>query len=167
MPWLWRLHRVHHADRDFDVSTAARFHPLEIVLSMAWKLAVVAALGAPALAVAVFETGFALFTLWTHSNLALPARVEAQVRKLIVTPDLHRIHHSVRPEETNSNYGTALIAWDRLFGTYRASAHDPQDSMAIGLAEWQDDRPARLGFSLLIPFVPKSSPERGGGAPQA
>ncbi|QZH76082.1 MAG: sterol desaturase family protein [Erythrobacter sp.] len=153
VPWLWRLHRVHHTDRDFDVTTAARFHPLEIVLSMGWKMGVVAALGAPALAVVVFETGFALFTLWTHSNLALPARVESMVRKLIVTPDLHRIHHSVRMEETNSNYGTALTLWDRLFGTYRGSARDPQESMAIGLAEWQDDRPARLGFSLWLPFT--------------
>jgi sterol desaturase/sphingolipid hydroxylase (fatty acid hydroxylase superfamily) len=150
--WLWRLHRVHHTDRDFDVTTAARFHPLEIVLSMGWKMAVVAALGAPVLAVAVFETGFALLTLWTHSNLSLPTGVERVVRAAIVTPDMHRIHHSVRKAETNSNYGTALSGWDHLFGTYCAKARDPQASMAIGLEQWQDDRPARLGFSLLLPF---------------
>lgn len=153
VPWLWRAHRVHHSDRDFDVTTAVRFHPVEVVLSMGWKMVVVAALGAPALAVAVFETGFALFALWTHSNLALPVGVERVVRKIIVTPNLHRIHHSVLPRETNSNYGTALTAWDRLFGTYRCEARDPQESMTIGLAEWQDDRPARIGFSLLLPFA--------------
>jgi sterol desaturase/sphingolipid hydroxylase (fatty acid hydroxylase superfamily) len=130
-----------------------RFHPAEIVLSMGWKMVVVAALGAPALAVAVFETGFTLFALWTHSNLALHVGVERVVRKIIVTPNLHRIHHSVLPHETNSNYGTALTAWDRLFGTYRCASRDPQESMTIGLAEWQDDRPARLGFSLLLPFA--------------
>ncbi len=150
--WLWRLHRVHHTDRDFDVATAARFHPLEIVLSMVWKVGVVAALGAPASAVFVFETGFAVFTLWTHANLTLPGRWESAVRKLVVTPDMHRIHHSQRPRETNSNYGTFLSGWDRLFGTYIAAAQDPQDSLTIGLEQWQDERPARLGFSLMLPF---------------
>ena len=153
VPWLWRLHRVHHTDRDFDVTTAARFHPVEILLSTLWKGAVVAALGAPALAVFVFETGFALLTLWTHANLSLPAGIERVVRAVIVTPDMHRVHHSVRQPETDSNYGTFLSGWDRLFGTYVAAAHDPARTMPIGLREWQDDRPARLGFSLLLPFA--------------
>lgn len=150
--WLWRLHRVHHTDRDFDVTTAARFHPLEILPSMVWKVAVVAALGAPALAVFVFEVGFAIATLFTHANLSLPATWDSALRKLIVTPDMHRIHHSVRMPETNSNYGTLLSGWDRLFGTYTAQAQQPQRDMVIGLEEWQDHRPARLGFSLLLPF---------------
>ena len=145
MPLLWRLHRVHHVDREFDVTTAARFHPVEIVASMAWKMAVVAALGAPVLAVAVFETGFAMFTLWTHANVQLPARAERMVRAVIVTPGMHRIHHSVRPGETNSNYGTVLSGWDRLFGSYVGAARDEPRTMPIGLEEWRDERPRRLG----------------------
>ncbi|WP_082126329.1 sterol desaturase family protein [Aurantiacibacter marinus] len=155
VPLLWRLHRVHHTDRDFDVTTAARFHPAEILLSMAYKCAVVIALGAPVMAVFVFEVGFAVATLFTHANFALPARMDKMVRKLIVTPDMHRIHHSARMVETNSNYGTTLSLWDRLFGTYRALPHDPQAQMTIGLEEWQDERPAQLGFALKQPFIGK------------
>jgi len=153
IPLLWRLHRVHHTDRDFDVTTAARFHPGEILLSMAYKSALVIALGAPTLAVFVFEVGFAAATLFTHANFALPAKFDHALRNLIVTPDMHRIHHSARVEETNSNYGTALTLWDRMFGTYRAQPHDPQQNMTIGLEEWQDERPAQLGFALIQPFT--------------
>lgn len=149
VPLLWRLHRVHHTDRDFDVTTAARFHPGEIVLSLAYKMALVAALGAPPMAVFVFETIFALAALFTHANLALPAGLDRAVRLALVTPDMHRIHHSAVREETDSNYGTFLSGWDRLLGTYRAAAEAP---LTIGLAEWQDERPARLGWSLLLPF---------------
>ncbi len=152
VPLLWRLHRVHHTDRDFDVTTAARFHPVEIVLSTAYKAAVVAALGAPALAVFVFETGFAVLTLWTHANLSLPPKLERVVRWLLVTPTMHRVHHSERHVETDSNYGTFLSGWDRLFGTYTAQTREPQDTMPIGLGEWRGDETARLGFSLLLPF---------------
>ncbi|MGB3165212.1 MAG: sterol desaturase family protein [Alteraurantiacibacter sp.] len=152
VPILWRLHRVHHTDRDFDVTTGARFHPVEIVLSMVWKVGVVAALGAPPLAVFVFETGFALFTIWTHSNLSLPTPFDRAVRRVLVTPDMHRVHHSVCMRETNSNYGTVLSGWDRLFGTYRAATQKPPRTMPIGLEEWQDERPAKLGFSLSLPF---------------
>ena len=152
VPLLWRLHRVHHVDRGFDVTTAARFHPVEIVLSLLYKVAVVAALGAPVLAVFVFEVGFAVFTLWTHANLSLPAPLDRIARAVIATPDMHRIHHSVRMPETNSNYGTVLSSWDRLFGTYTAEARVAQQTMPIGLAEWQDERPAKLGFSLTLPF---------------
>ncbi|AKQ41373.1 hypothetical protein CP97_03980 [Aurantiacibacter atlanticus] len=155
VPLLWRLHRVHHVDRDFDVTTAARFHPVEIVASMAWKVAVVAALGAPVAAVAIFEVGFAIFTLWTHANISLPPALDLAVRKIIVTPDMHRIHHSVLMRETNSNYGTVLSGWDRLFRTYRAMPRDRQRNMAIGLGQWQDDRPAQLAFSLWLPFARK------------
>ncbi|RJY09298.1 sterol desaturase family protein [Aurantiacibacter aquimixticola] len=152
VPLLWRLHRVHHTDRDFDVTTAARFHPIEILASMVWKCGIVLALGAPMQAVFVFEVGFALFTLWTHANLSLPAGLDRVARKLIVTPDMHRIHHSSRERETNSNYGTVLSGWDKLFGTYRAESQDGQSGITIGLVEWQDDRTASLGFSLLLPF---------------
>ncbi|MBH5321071.1 sterol desaturase family protein [Erythrobacter sp. JGD-13] len=153
VPLLWRLHRVHHSDRDFDVTTAARFHPVEIVLSMLWKMGVVIALGAPALAVFVFEVGFAVATLFTHANFALPERWDRGVRKLLVTPSMHRIHHSDREVETNSNYGTVLTLWDRLFGTYVASGREGQRGMTIGLKEWEGDQTSRLGFSLWLPFT--------------
>ncbi|VVS99906.1 Fatty acid hydroxylase [Erythrobacter sp. EC-HK427] len=152
IPLLWRLHRVHHSDRDFDVTTAARFHPVEIVLSMVWKCGVVIALGAPVLAVFVFEVGFAVATLFTHANFALPRRIDRAMQSLFVTPDMHRIHHSALERETNSNYGTTLSLWDKLLGTYRGEPEREQTRMTIGLDEWQDDRPARLGFSLLLPF---------------
>ena len=152
VPILWRMHRVHHADRDFDVTTAARFHPFEIVLSMIYKSVVVAALGAPAVAVFVFEVGFAILTLWTHANLSLPASLDRAVRRLVVTPDMHRIHHSSVRSETDSNYGTFLSGWDRLFETYTADARSGARGITIGLAPWQDDRPNRLGWSLLLPF---------------
>lgn len=152
VPLLWRLHQVHHADPDFDVTTAARFHPIEIGLSMLYKMAVVAMLGPVALAVFVFEVAFNAATLFVHANLSLPPRLDRLARFAIVTPDMHRIHHSTLQRETNSNYGTVLSAWDRLFATYRDSAQEGQDGLTIGLAEYQDDRPLRLGWSLLLPF---------------
>ncbi len=153
VPILWRMHRVHHADRDFDVTTAARFHPFEILLSMLYKMAVVAALGAPVLAVFLFEVLFTAATLFNHSNTHLPPGPERAVRGVLVTPDMHRIHHSAREAETNSNYGTLLPWWDRLLGTYVAQPQAGQDGVTIGLASWQDDRPRRLGFSLRMPFL--------------
>lgn len=152
VPILWRLHRVHHTDRDFDVTTAARFHPGEILLSTVYKGAVVAALGAPVMAVFVFETAFVVLTLWTHANLALPPALDRVVRWFLVTPTMHRIHHSEHQPETDSNYGTFLSGWDRLFRTYTAEAREPQRDMAIGLGEWRGDQTAGLGFSLLLPF---------------
>ena len=149
VPLLWRLHRVHHSDPAFDVTTAARFHPLEIVLSMVYKMAVVIALGLPVWGVFLFEAVFNLATLFTHSNFALPPKAEKPARALLVTPDMHRVHHSARECETNSNYGTLLSGWDRLFGTYVAS---PRDELTIGLEEYQDRRPHGLGWSLLLPF---------------
>jgi sterol desaturase/sphingolipid hydroxylase (fatty acid hydroxylase superfamily) len=154
VPLLWRMHRVHHVDRDFDITTAARFHPFEIVPSMGYKMGVVALFGMGPLAVFVFVTGFTVLTLWTHSNLSLPPVFERLVRAVIVTPDMHRIHHSVVRRETDSNYGTFLSGWDRLFGTYVGEASKPQRSIKLGLAGYQDDRPARLGWSLLVPFLP-------------
>lgn len=152
VPLLWRLHRVHHTDRDFDLTTAARFHPVEILLSTLYKGAVVVMLGAPAWAVFVFETGFAVLTLWTHTNLALPSGLDRIARWFVVTPTMHRIHHSERQPETDSNYGTFLSGWDRLFGTYTAQAKEPQEDMAIGLGEWRGEQTAGLGFTLLLPF---------------
>lgn len=152
VPLLWRLHQVHHADPDFDVTTAARFHPIEIGLSMLYKMAVVAALGPAALAAFVFEVAFNAATLFVHANLSLPPALDRLARFFVVTPDMHRIHHSTLQRETNSNYGTILSGWDRLFRTYRTRAQAGQDGLTIGLAEYQDDRPLALGWSLLLPF---------------
>lgn len=156
VPLLWRMHRVHHADRDFDITTAARFHPFEIVLSMFYKMALAVALGAPALAVFLFEVLFTAATIFNHSNTRLPPVLEAPVRSVLVTPDMHRIHHSARKGETNSNYGTLLPWWDRLLRTYVAEPQDGQAGLTIGLDRWQDDRPRRLGFSLRMPFLANS-----------
>ncbi|MEZ5681533.1 MAG: sterol desaturase family protein [Erythrobacter sp.] len=152
VPLLWRLHMVHHSDPQFDVTTAARFHPFEIIASMLFKMGVVIALGLPVLGVFLFEAVFNLATLFTHANFALPRGVEGIVRAMLVTPDMHRIHHSSLRRETDSNYGTLLSAWDRLFGTYTARAAAGQDHIEIGLDQYQDDRPHLLGWSLLLPF---------------
>lgn len=160
VPLLWRMHRVHHLDRDFDITTAARFHPFEIVLSMGYKMGVVALFGMAPMAAFVFVTGFTVLTLWTHANLSLPPVFERLVRAVIVTPDMHRIHHSVVRRETDSNYGTFLSGWDRLLGTYVGEASKPQRSIALGLEAYQDDRPARFGWSLLVPFLPDKGEER-------
>ncbi|MDP2418895.1 MAG: sterol desaturase family protein, partial [Hydrogenophaga sp.] len=119
VPALWRLHRVHHADLDYDLTTGARFHPLEIVLSMGIKFATIALLGAPVLAVLVFEVLLSACAMFNHGNIRLPARVDRVLRWFMVTPDMHRVHHSVEDDESNSNFGFNLTWWDRLFGTYR------------------------------------------------
>lgn len=149
IPLLWRLHKVHHSDPAFDVTTAARFHPVEIVASMVFKMGVVIALGLPVWGVFIFEVVFNLATLFTHANFALPKAIEGPVRAVLVTPDMHRIHHSARERETNSNFGTLLSGWDRLFGTY---TKDAKGKLTIGLEEYQDTRPYGLGWSLLLPF---------------
>ncbi|MBL4689951.1 MAG: sterol desaturase family protein, partial [Rhodospirillales bacterium] len=117
VPMLWRLHRMHHADLDFDVTTGARFHPVEIVLSVAIKMAVIVLLGAPAVAVLIFEVVLNATAMFNHSNVKLPLGLDRVLRWLVVTPDMHRVHHSVLPHETNSNFGFNLPWWDRLFGT--------------------------------------------------
>ena len=149
VPLLWRLHKVHHSDPAFDVTTAARFHPIEIIASMIFKMAVVVALGLPVWGVFAFELVFNLATLFTHANFALPRALERPVRALLVTPDMHRIHHSAVQRETDSNYGTLLSGWDRLFGTY---TRETEGWLTIGLEEYQDTRPHQLGWSLLLPF---------------
>ena len=154
VPALWRLHRVHHADPDFDVTTGARFHPIEIVLSMLIKFSVIAVLGAPAAAVLVFEVLLNATAMFNHANLKLPGGVDAALRLLLVTPDMHRVHHSPDHAEANSNFGFNLPLWDRLFGTYRAAARLPQESMEIGVAGLTGDpRCVSLAGMLVIPFV--------------
>lgn len=151
IPLLWRFHRVHHADRDMDVSTAIRFHPVEIAFSMCVKIGLVYVLGPSAWAVIVFEVLLNATALFNHANLRLPLWVDRILRQVLVTPDMHRVHHSVHRHEHDSNYGFALSIWDRIFGTYIAQPEKGHQQMNVGLT-WQDDRPSRLGWTLLLPF---------------
>lgn len=152
IPLLWRIHRMHHADTGFDVTTALRFHPLEILLSMLWKAAIVIAIGAPVVSVLVFEIVLNGTSMFNHSNIRLPDRVDRILRLVIVTPDMHRVHHSTNPAETDSNYGFNFPFWDRLLATYTRAPALGQDGMNIGLNEYRDDRPAGLWWSLALPF---------------
>jgi sterol desaturase/sphingolipid hydroxylase (fatty acid hydroxylase superfamily) len=152
VPALWRLHRMHHADLEFDVTTGLRFHPIEIVLSMVIKLAVVIALGAPAVAVLVFEVLLNATSMFNHGNVRLPERFDTVLRWFVVTPDMHRVHHSMLAHETNSNFGFNLPWWDRLFGTYRAQPATGQEAMTIGIEQFRDPRELGLDRMLLQPF---------------
>lgn len=152
VPVLWRLHRVHHADVDFDVTTAIRFHPVEIALSMLLKIGVVYLLGPAAVAVVLFEILLNGTAMFNHSNLQLPLPLDAVLRRFLVTPDMHRVHHSIHRQEHDSNYGFSLSIWDRMFGTYVGQPADGHEGMAIGL-EWQDEHPTKLGWSLWLPFM--------------
>lgn len=152
VPVLWRLHRMHHADLEIDVTTGARFHPIEILLSMAIKLGVVAALGAPAVAVLIFEVLLNASSMFNHGNVRLPRRLDRVLRWLVVTPDMHRVHHSILPRETNSNFGFNLPWWDRLFGTYRAQPQAGHQAMTIGIEQFRDPHELRLDRMLLQPF---------------
>lgn len=168
VPALWRLHRMHHADLEFDVTTGLRFHPLEILMSMGIKLAVVAALGPPAVAVVMFEVLLSGTALFNHSNIRLPGRLDAVLRLLVVTPDMHRVHHSIYPDETNSNFGFSVPWWDRLLGTYIAQPRDGHEGMAIGIGQFRTSRDLWLDRMLLQPLRgpardPKSS---NSGAPE-
>ncbi len=153
VPALWRLHRMHHTDLDFDVTTALRFHPLEIVLSMSIKLAVVVLLGAPAVAVMLFEVILNATAMFNHGNVRLPLRLDRVLRWMLVTPDMHRVHHSILPEETDSNFGFNLPWWDRLFGTYRDQPRAGHAGMTIGLDYFRDWRATRLYGLLIQPFL--------------
>lgn len=155
VPLLWRLHMVHHADMDYDVTTGLRFHPLEILLSMLIKMAAILVLGPPVVAVILFEILLNASSMFNHGNLRLPAPVDAVLRLLIVTPDMHRVHHSAIKQETNSNYGFNLSLWDRLFGTYRAQPQLGHEGMTIGLNQFRDPKLQGLHWLLLIPFVAK------------
>jgi sterol desaturase/sphingolipid hydroxylase (fatty acid hydroxylase superfamily) len=152
VPWLWRLHRVHHADLDIDVTTGGRFHPLEILISMALKIAVVALFGIPAAAVVTFEVMLNATSMFNHANVALPRWLDRVVRLAVVTPDMHRVHHSVVRAETDSNFGFNLPWWDRLFGTYRAEPAAGHDGMTIGLPILRDRGELRVDRLLTQPF---------------
>ena len=152
VPVLWRLHRMHHADLEFDVTTGVRFHPIEILLSMGIKLGVVAALGTPAVAVLIFEVLLNATSMFNHGNVRLPERFDRVLRWLVVTPDMHRVHHSVVPRETNSNFGFNLPWWDRLFGTYRAQPAVSHEAMTIGIEQFRDPRELSFDRMLSQPF---------------
>lgn len=152
IPILWRLHQVHHADPDIDLTTGARFHPIEIMLSMVYKIAVVVAIGAPPWAVIAFEIILNALAMFNHANFALPLKVDAVVRRLFVTPDFHRVHHSTIRRETDSNYGFNLSIWDRLFRTYTPQPEKGHDDMDIGLNAYRDEAPTTLLWCLKKPF---------------
>ncbi len=152
-PLLWRLHRVHHTDVDLDVTSGVRFHPIEIALSLMIKIAVIVALGAPAVAVIAFEVLLNAAALFNHGNVRIPPRVDRVLRRVIVTPDMHRVHHSIHRDETDSNFGFCLALWDRLFGTYRDQPRDGHAGMTIGLAAFRSSRQRWLPRLLVQPFV--------------
>ena len=152
IPFFWSFHKVHHVDRDIDVTTGLRFHPIEIVFSLAYKLAVVLVLGAPVLAVILFEIILNGCAMFNHSNVKLPLSVDRVLRRFIVTPDMHRVHHSIHMHETNSNYGFSLSLWDRIFKSYIDQPKAGHDDMVIGLEEHQTKAPASLSWSLLLPI---------------
>lgn len=150
--WLWRLHKVHHTDLDFDVTTAVRFHPIEILLSMCYKAILILIIGASPLAVITFEIILSSCALFNHSNIKLPLAVDKIVRLLLVTPDMHRVHHSVIPSETNSNYGFSISIWDRVFRSYTDQPKHGHDKMTIGLAQYQHVQDVSAPRLLLMPF---------------
>jgi sterol desaturase/sphingolipid hydroxylase (fatty acid hydroxylase superfamily) len=153
IPALWRLHRVHHADLDYDVTTGTRFHPLEILLSLLLKFATIIVLGAPVLAVVVFEVLLNVTAMFNHGNVRLPAALDKVLRWFVVTPDMHRVHHSIEDDETNSNFGFNLPWWDRLLGTYRAQPRAGHDAMTIGIRDHRSPREvACLDGMLALPF---------------
>lgn len=152
VPALWRLHRMHHADLDFDLTTGLRFHPIEILLSMIIKAGVIVMVGAPALAVLVFEVLLNATSVFNHSNVRMPRTLDRALRWIVVTPDMHRVHHSWYPEETDSNFGFNLPWWDRLLGTYRDQPRDGHEGMTIGINLFRDPAELRLDRMLTQPF---------------
>ena len=160
VPFLWRLHKVHHTDIDIDLSSGLRFHPVEILLSMAIKVALILLLGLNPTGVLAFEILLSSASLFTHSNIHIPVRIDQLVRYIIVTPDMHRIHHSVKVAETDRNYGFCLSCWDRLFSSYRCKPAQQHDTMALGLESYRDAQQLSFLYLLKLPFESnKSSPE--------
>ncbi len=158
VPALWRLHRVHHADLDYDVTTGLRFHPVEIILSMLIKFATIIVLGAPVVAVVIFEVILNAMAMFNHGNVRLPLGLDRLLRTLVVTPDMHRVHHSVEDDEANSNFGFNLSVWDRLFGTYRDQPRAGHIDMTIGIHKYRTPAEvARLDGLLLLPLRGKVS----------
>lgn len=152
VPGLWRLHRMHHSDLEFDATTGLRFHPFEILISLGFKLAVIAALGPPAVAVLMFEVMLNATAIFNHANIALPHRVDRVLRWFVVTPDMHRVHHSIDPRETNANFGFNLPWWDRLLGTYVAQPAKGHLGMRIGIEQFRTRRDLWLDRMLIQPF---------------
>lgn len=157
VPLLWRMHRMHHADLDFDLTTGVRFHPFEIVISLGIKIGAVALLGAPILAVLLFEILLNATSIFNHANWRLPLGLDRVLRWFVVTPDMHRVHHSVHRDETNSNFGFNLPWWDRVFGTYRAQPREGHERMTIGLTQFRDPRQLHLWRLLIQPFIGDAS----------
>lgn len=155
VPLFWRFHRMHHTDLDIDVTSGARFHPVEIIISMGIKMAVIIILGAPAWSVLIFEVLLNVTSMFNHSNVFMNYRVDQSLRLFLVTPDMHRVHHSVIIEETNSNFGFNFPYWDRLFGTYRAQPASGHEAMIIGLANYRDQKWLTLPWMLAVPFSDK------------
>ena len=160
VPVLWRLHRMHHADLDIDVTTGIRFHPIEIMLSMVIKLGAVVVLGAPALGVMIFEVLLNATSMFSHSNVRLPLRMDRWLRRILVTPDMHRVHHSIVRRETDSNFGFNLPWWDRMFGTYRDQPVGGHEAMTIGLNQFRDPRELRLDRMLIQPLRREQNGEK-------
>ena len=158
IPMLWRLHRVHHADMDYDVTTGSRFHPIEIIISMLIKFATILLLGPPIVAVIIFEIVLNATAMFNHGNISLPKSFDKYLRLLLVTPDMHRVHHSVEDDEANSNFGFSLPWWDRIFGTYRAQPRAGHKDMTIGINKFRDPKQVSwLPGMLMLPFVGKMS----------
>lgn len=169
VPFLWRFHMMHHADLDVDVTTGIRFHPLEIVVSMIIKLAAVALIGASPRAVITFEILLNATSMFNHGNVRMPRGLDRILRWMVVTPDMHRVHHSVIREETNSNFGFNLPWWDRLLGTYRPAPEKGQTDMTLGLNQFRDPSRLTLPWMLALPFMGAtgSYPRRGDRNPVA
>ena len=153
VPLLWRAHSVHHSDRDLDATSALRFHPFELIVSTLYKSAWVALLGVPVLVALAFELWLNANALFNHSNIRLPRSIDRSLRTILVTPDMHLVHHSIIVNEQHRNYGFALTIWDRLFGTYATESSAGHANQIIGLAEFADHRPAKLGWSMKLPLL--------------
>ena len=156
VPTLWRLHRVHHADLDYDVTTGARFHPIEIIISMLIKFATIVVLGPPLVAVVIFEVVLNAMAMFNHANVRLPLPLDRVLRLIVVTPDVHRVHHSVEDNEANSNFGFNLSIWDRIFGTYIDQPRDGHEGMTIGIHQYREPKQVSwLPGMLALPFMGK------------
>jgi sterol desaturase/sphingolipid hydroxylase (fatty acid hydroxylase superfamily) len=161
VPWLWRVHRMHHTDVDYDFTTAFRFHPLESLVTASIGVLAVTALGAPVEAVVANEALFVAASLFAHANVRLPGGLDRAIRLAVVTPDMHRVHHSARPEETDSNYGSVLPVWDRLLGTYVAEPAQGHEAMTVGLPAFRAPRDRALRWMLANPFLPEPRGPQG------
>ena len=157
-PWLWRLHRLHHTDMNFELTLGLRFHPFEILFSLFYKGSVIVALGASPLAVLCYEIVLAVFALFSHSDIRIATPWDQRLRMLFITPDWHRVHHSIHRTETDSNYGNLLSIWDRLFGSVNEQPREGHLSMKIGLDEFRDEYSQHLPGMLMQPFLGDKSP---------